>query len=176
MAAPVSRVSRVSMTGPLAPFAEAYSAELRKRGYTPLSRVNALRQVGRLSRWLEAGGYRASELSRDRVEEFLAWQRARGRHRCQWSRPGLLCLLEVLRGLGALAGEEPVPAGSSSDRLLACFERYLLAERGLAAGTVRGYLTHARGFLDGLPSSGLAGLSADAVTGAVLRKAGSVCR
>jgi integrase/recombinase XerD len=55
---PASRVSRVSMTGPLAPFADAYAAELRERGYAPLTTVNELRQVGRLSRWLEAKGSR----------------------------------------------------------------------------------------------------------------------
>jgi integrase/recombinase XerD len=173
MAGPASRVSRVLMAGPLAPFAEAYSAELRVRGYTPLTVVNELRQVGRLSRWLGARGLGASELSGDRVEQFLVWQRAGGRHRCQWSRPGLVCLLEVLRGLGVLAAEEPVSAGSPTDPLLASFERYLLAERGRAAGTVGGYLTHARRFLDGLPSAGLGGLTAADVTGAVLRKATS---
>jgi hypothetical protein len=41
------------MTGPLAPFEAAYRAELRRRGYTPRSAVNELRQVARLSRWLE---------------------------------------------------------------------------------------------------------------------------
>jgi integrase/recombinase XerD len=162
------------MTGPLAPFADAYAAELRERGYTPLTTVNELRQVGRLSRWLEARGLSASELSSDRVEEFLAWQRAGGRHRCQWSRPGLVCLLELLRGLGVLATEQPAPAGSPTNLLLASFERYLLAERGLAASTVRGYLTHARWFLEGLaPERGLSGLTAGAVTSAVLRKASS---
>jgi site-specific recombinase XerD len=162
------------MAGPLVPFAEAYSAELRKRGYTQRSTVGALRQMGRLSRWLEAAGYGAGELSRDRIEEFLVWQRAGGRHRCQWSRPGLVCLLELLRGLGVGTGEEFVPENSPSDVLLTSFERYLLVERGLAAGTIRGYVAHARRFLDGLrPDSGLTGLSATEVTGAVLRKAGS---
>ena len=174
MAGPASRVSRVLMTGPLAPFADAYAAGLRERGYTPLTRGNQLRQVGRLSGWLEASGLSAAGLSRERVEQFLVWQRAGGRHRCQWSRPGLVCLVEVLRGLGVLAAEQPASASSPTDLLLASFERYLLAERGLAAGTVGGYVTHARGFLDGLPcGGGLAGLTAGEVTGAVLRKAGS---
>ena len=174
MAGPASRVSRVLMTGPLAPFADAYAAGLRERGYTPLTTVNELRQVGRLSGWLEASGLSAAGLSRERVEQFLVWQRAGGRHRCQWSRPGLVCLVEVLRGLGVLAAEQPASASSPTDLLLASFERYLLAERGLAAGTVGGYVTHARGFLDGLPcGGGLAGLTAGEVTGAVLRKAGS---
>lgn len=174
MAKPRSRVSRVLMKGPLAPFADAYRAELERRGYTPLSTVNELRQVGRLSLWLEAGGYRASELSEEKVERFLASQRAAGRHRSQWSRPGLVCLLEVLRDRGVLSLEEPAPSASPVDSLPASFERYLLVERGLATGTVRGYLAHARFFLDGLGSGDeLAGLSAGEVTGAVLRKAAS---
>jgi len=161
------------MTGPLAPFVDAYAAELRRRGYTPLSTVNELRQVGRLSRWLEARGGGAGDLTGGQIEEFLAWQRRVGRHRGQWSRPGLICLQEVLRGLGVPALEQPEPAGSPTDRLLASFERYLLLERGLAAGTVGGYLTHARRFLDGLGSAELDGLTAADVTGAVLGKAGS---
>ncbi len=39
MAGPASRVSRVLMTGPLAPFADAYRVELGRRGYAPLSTV-----------------------------------------------------------------------------------------------------------------------------------------
>jgi len=162
------------MTGPLASFADAYAAELGARGYTPLTTVNELRQVGRLSRWLEAGGLSAAELNDERVERFLVWQRAGGRHRAEWSRPGLVCLLDVLRGLGVLAIEEPASAGSRTDLLLASFERYLLTERGLAAGTASGYAAHARRFLDGLaPGRALAGLTAGEVTGAVLAMAAS---
>jgi integrase/recombinase XerD len=134
MAEPSSRVSRVLMTGPLAPFADASAAELRARGYTPLTTVSELRQVGRLSRWLQAGGLSPADLSEERVEEFLTWQRADGRHRSQWSRPGLVCLLDVLRGLGVLVGEPPARSDSPIDLTLASFERYLLSERGLATG------------------------------------------
>jgi integrase/recombinase XerD len=174
MGRPSSRVCRVLMTGPLTPFADAYSAELRGRGYTPLTTVNELRQVGRLSRWLDASGLSVAELSEARVEAFLAWQRAGGSHRSQASRPGLLCLLDVLRGLGVLEPELPAPAGSRTDRLLASFARYLLGERALAEGTVDGYVTHARWFLEGLGDEGaLACLSAGEVTAAVVRKADS---
>ncbi len=173
MSGPASRVCRVLMTGPLALFADAYSAELRARGYTPLTTVNELRQVGRLSRWLESRGLSAAELSVERVEQFLIWQRAGGRHRGEWSRPGLLCLLEVLDGLGLIAGEKPALASSPVDLLLASFERYLVSERGLAAGTIVGYLAHARWFVDGLGRDGVAGLSTAEVTGAVLRRATS---
>ena len=170
MARPTSRVSRVLMTGPLASFADVYRAELYRRGYTVRSAVCELRQVARFSRWLEAGGLTVADVSEARVEEFLAWQRAEGRYRSHWSRPGLRCLLDVLRGLGVLAAEGVVP-GSPTDVLLARFERYLLVERGLAAGTVALYLACVRRFVEGLaPDRGIAGLVAGDVTAAVLRE------
>jgi site-specific recombinase XerD len=163
------------MTGPLAPFAGVYGLELKERGYTRRTSVNELRQVARLSRWLESSGLTVAELSYERVDEFLAFQRVGGRHRAGWSRPGLLCLLDVLRELGVLAAEESARAGSPTDVLLASFERFLFIERGLAAGTVRGYVRHARRFLEGLsPSGGLAGLKARNVTEAVLRESAAV--
>ena len=101
MARPVSRVSRVLMTGPLTPYADAYRAELRGRGYTALSAVNELRQVGRLSAWLAASGTTVGELSVAGVDEFLEQQRAPGR-RASWSRRGLVCMVEFLRSLGVV--------------------------------------------------------------------------
>ena len=66
----------------------------------------------------------------------------------------------------------PRSCRTPTDVLLARFERYLLAERGLAAGTVVLYLACARRFVDGLaPDRGLAGLVAGDVTAAVLREA-----
>ncbi len=171
MSRPTSRVSRVLMSGPLPPFAEEYRLELLARGYTVRSAVNELRQVERLSRWLEDGGLEAGDLSRGQIEEFLAVQRRAGRVRSQ-SRPGLLCLLGVLQERGVAAG--PAAARPSPTQLLLLsFERYLLAERGLAAGTVTGYLAHAGHFLDGLPAGGLAQISAAEVSQAVLRVSAS---
>jgi len=174
MAGGTSRISSVLVTGPLAPFAEDYRRELRERGYTERSVVNELRQVARFSRWLQVSQLSVSELSVGRVEEFLGWQRAVGRHRSQWSRPGLVCLLDVLGGLGVRAAGEPVGAASPAEVLLAGFGRFLAAERGLAAGTVRGYVSHARRFLDGLPPAGLTGVCAKDVTEAVLRESAAV--
>jgi integrase/recombinase XerD len=172
MGRPVSRVSRVLMAGPLAPFAVAYGLELRKRGYTPLTSVNQLRQVARLSRWVAASGLTVGELTSQRIDEFLAVQRAGGRHRAGWSRPGLLCLLDVLGGLGVLQPATTALVASPTEVLLASFERYLRSERALTAGTVRGYVTHARRFLVGLPAgSDLVGVSAAEVTASVLRHA-----
>jgi site-specific recombinase XerD len=162
------------MTGPLAPFAEAYGAELRARGYTALSAVNELRQVGRLSSWLAADGLGAAGLSVAWVEEFLARQHAEG-CRASWSRPGLVCMVEVLRSLGVVGPEEPGQAPSAAQLLLESFELFLLIERGLATGTVRGYVDHARRFLDGLdPVGGLGSVTPADVTSAVLRESAAV--
>lgn len=172
MTRPTSRVSRVLMSGPLAPFAEEYRLELMARGYTVRSAVNEVRQVAHLSCWLGNRGLGARDLSRGQIEEFLAFQRRSGRLRSQ-SRPGLLCLLGVLQARG-VAAEPAVPLPSAGERLLSSFERYLLVERGLAAGTVAGYLAHAGCFLAGLPAGGLPEISAAEVSQAVLRVSASV--
>ena len=174
MAVPASRVSRVVMTGPLAGFAEAYVLELRRRGYTPLTSVNQLRQVGRLSSWLATQGVGVAELTRERVEEFLAVQRAVGRHRSQWSRPGLLCLMEVLAGVGVIGAEPPPRTASPTDELLESFAHYLRTERALAAGTVGLYVDHARRFLAGRDAEGWAGVTSGEVTRAVLERSCAV--
>lgn len=165
-----SRVSGVVLTGPLAPFCDAYRLELSARGYTPRSVVPQLRQVGRLSRWLQGQKLTAAQLDERQVEEFLAVQRSDGRHRSGWSRSGLLCLLEVLREQGVAGVRVPAPAGSDTEVLLGSFERYLLDERGLATGTVCGYVAHARRFLNGLSGTEVDGLAAGEVTAAVLRQ------
>lgn len=175
MPAPASRLSRVVVTGPLAPFAGNYRRELRRRGYTPRSAVNELRQVARLSRWLEDRGLAGARLNRERVEEFLAFQRAGGRHRSEWSRPGLWCLLDVLEEIGELERGQRASAASPAETLLASFETYLLTERALASGTVRGYVDHARRFLGRLPAgTSLAGVTASEVTAALRQESAAV--
>jgi len=174
MTKPTSRVSRVLMTGPLAPFADDYRRGLADRGYTPRTAEHQLRQVGRLSVWLESNGVAVAQLSQRHVEDFLAFQRSVGRHRATWSRPGLMCLVEVLEAQGALSASEPARALTPTEAVLDAFEHYLLTERGLAAGTVRGYVGHAHRFLDGLGEAELARVGSSAVTEAVLRESQAV--
>ncbi len=175
MGRPTSRVSRVVVAGPLAAFAKAFAAELEARGYTRRSAIGQLRQVGRLSCWLETNSLTATDLSVRRVEEFLAFQRTEGGSRSQWSRPGLLCLLDVLGAEGVPTGEDPAVSCSPTATLLGSFDHHLRIERGLAAGTVRGYVGHVRWFLDRLGSApALDGLTAADVSAAVLRRSANV--
>jgi len=171
MARPTSRVCGVLMTGPLAPFEDAYREELRCRGYTARSAVDDVRQVARFSRWLQAVGLSVTDVSEARVEEFMAWQRSDGQYRSHWSRPGLRCLLDVLCKLGVLATEEPVAPSTPTDLLLARFERYLASERGLATGTVALYSACVHRFVNGLPPDReLSALIVGDVTAAVVRE------
>ena len=169
MSSPSSRVSRVLMTGPLAPFAGQYRDRLKERGYSPLSAVNMERQVAQMSRWLQVEGLGVAEMSESRIDAFVGFVRAGGcgSGRSQLSRPGLLCLLELLRELGVVP--PPVLATRSLDEaLMDSFERYLLSERGLAAGTVAGYVAHGSRFVAGLDPGGLGQVKTADVTAAVL--------
>jgi Site-specific recombinase XerD len=173
MARPTSRVSRVLMTGPLAPFVDPYREKLKQRRYTRLSAVNLQRQMAQMSRWLEAEGLGVEQLSEARIEAFLGFQRASGGERSSLSRPGLLCLLELLRELGVVAAAvEPTP--SPAEALMGSFRRYLLSERGLSAGTVRGYVDRATRFVAGLGPGGVRHVTAAEVTTAVLRESAAV--
>ena len=67
-----------------------------------------------------------SAVSGGLIEEFLGWRREGGRHRAEWSRPGLACLLDVLGELHVLADSDPAGVRSPRDAMLARFERYLL--------------------------------------------------
>lgn len=173
MARSTSRVSRVVVRGPLGPFADAYREKLEERGYSRLSAVNLQRQVAQMSCWLDAEGLGVEQLSEERMEAFLGLQRGSSRNRSSLSRPGLLCLLELMRELGVVS---PLvrPALSPTEALMESFRCYLLGERGLSAGTVRGYVEHARRFVAGLAPGGLAEVTSAQVTAAVLRESAAV--
>lgn len=161
------------VTGPLAPFADDYREKLKERRYTRLSAVNLQRQMAQMSRWLEGRGLGSEELDEARIEAFLDCERAGGRDRSAMSRPGLMCLLELLRELGVVAAAiQPMP--SPTDVLIGSFQRYLLSERGLAAGTVRGYVDRASRFVAGLAGCDLRAVTAAEVTAAVLSESEAV--
>lgn len=172
MAGPISKVARVVVGGPLAPFADVYRSRLEECGYSPLTIVNELRQVVHLSRWMLDTGVAVGELTVVRVEEFLAPRRvAKGHRGC--SLQGLMVMVGVLGEQGvSLANETVALPMSRHDTVLARFHSYLLAERGLAACTAAAYTARARRFLDGCPVDiELADLCAGDVTRAVQREA-----
>jgi integrase/recombinase XerD len=174
MPQPKTRVARVLIAGPLAPFVVAFELKLRDAGYSPLSAVTQKRLLAHLSRWLEARRLNVDDLTDARIQEFLDSRRATG---CTWliTREGLMPLLELLRELEALPAPDGPVAGSSVDVLLARFHRYLLEERGLAATTADAYVNRARRFVVGCaPTGQLHDVSTRDVTRAILAESTSL--
>src|SRR6266581_1528105 len=167
MGRPASRVARVVVTGPLAPFAPVLRARLREAGYTPLSTVVVMRLMAHLSRWLDVNGVGVTGLGREQVERYIAARRAEGRT-SGLSPLSLDPILAMLTDAGALMPEPPAGPASDDERLLAAFERHLLCERALAGATAAAHLAGARRFGAGRVGRG------HAVTGAVLAEAGTV--
>lgn len=171
MGRPTSKVSKVEVAGPLAPFAEAFKSRLAELGYTPLTTVNAMRLMVHLSRWLDAGEMTAADLTGERVEQYFRERRAAGYTGSVSSR-SLTALLGLLGSLGVLSANEQPPPCSASEALLVSFRGYLLEERALAPCTAAAYVERARRFLAGCnPEVEFAELTAADVTRAVLREA-----
>ncbi len=168
MGKPKSRVTRVRVKGPLAPFACLYEAKLREHGYTPLTTVNELRQLSHLSRWLEEAGTGPAGLTIETVTKFVAARRAAVSSRNCSSR-SLALLLETLGEAGALGPGPSRPEADGAEAVLASFRHYLIAERGIGPSTADAYLLRARRFIAAhAPDGDLAGLQAADVTNAVL--------
>jgi integrase/recombinase XerD len=170
---PKSKVANVTVPGPLARFAEGFRAALLEMGFTPLSAVTQLQLMVHLSRWLDAHGLVAADLTVDRIKEYLADRRAAG-YRERITDRGIAPLLGYLATHGVLPLEESRQPESGIPALLAEFERYLLAERGLAVTTSSAYLRRAARFLTiCAPDGDLSVITAADVTGAVMAECAS---
>jgi hypothetical protein len=138
-----------------------------------------LRLMAHLSGWLAREGLDAAALTAGAVEEFLVFRRAAG-HTTLRSPRALEPLLRYLRELGVELPAPVVVMATPVDELLERYRRFLLGERGLAAGTVRGYVDIVRPFLAGrvaADGSGLERLAARDVTAFVLAECpGRSCR
>jgi site-specific recombinase XerD len=142
-----SQTLPVQMTGPLAEFAPGFAEELSRQGYAHLSALNQVRVLAHLSRWLVAQELLLSELTQARLVEFLAARREAG-YTCWLSELGLAPLVGYLVSLGAMPAPERPAKESVVDRLLETYSRYLVAERGVTMGTVAGYRSAVRPFLE----------------------------
>ena len=117
MSKPKSSVIAVRVVGPLAPYSWQFASLLAERGYTPLSRVNQLRAVGHLSKWLSSVGLDVGVLTFERVNAYLAQRRVEG-YSSFCSRASLKQLSDLLAGCAAPLVEPMVP-GSEVGALLA---------------------------------------------------------
>ena len=126
----MSDPSRARVSGPLAPFAPGFVAELLSAGYRPVSASFQLQLMAHLSRWMQANVVVTEALSGEELERFLAARRAAG-YTNYLSPKALVPLVRYLRGLGVVPVAEQ-PALSAVDALLERYRAYLMTERGLA--------------------------------------------
>lgn len=136
--------SRVRVTGPLEPFAAGFVAELQEIGYRPAAAAVQVRVLGHLSRWMQDNDVSPDELREPALERFRCEHLARV---ASVRGAGMAVVLGHLRGLGIVPALEQRPL-SASDELLERYRRYLTVERGLAAGTTRGYVDIVRPFVE----------------------------
>jgi site-specific recombinase XerD len=173
MSRPSSKIAKVVVSGPLAPFAAPFEERLAELGYTPLTCVNELRLMAHLSRWLDTNRLAVGDLTKERIAEFLRERRAAG-YTSGWSPRSLSPLVTTLEGLEALPAPPDPRPGSRIDVVVASFERYLIDERGLLPGTATAYTRRARRFLDGCADRDIAGLTPADVTAGVLREVATI--
>jgi integrase len=163
-------VWRAHVAGPLAPHTEDLRAELARLGYTRASAEQKVWMMGHLSQWLVNEGLVPSELTHDRIEQFLSVFGA------GWKRPMTLGKLEPI--LGWLREHDCVPplmktaSEAPLDHLLERYHEWLVADRCLADRTISRYEVTARRFLQARQladrSTGLEGLSGADVTAFLL--------
>ena len=166
----MSSLYGVRFSGPLESYAKGFAAELSRLGYKPLTGIKPqLFLVSHLSRWLaERGLVPAVLASPEVVEEFFAGRRAAGYANYRTVK-ALAPLLSYLRGLGVI-GPAPVVELTPGQALLERYCSYLTGERGLTAGTARGYVDAVRGFVAWRETDGdldLAGLTGASETSGV---------
>jgi integrase/recombinase XerD len=169
--------SRVTVTGPLAPYARGFCERLSERGYAPDSAVAQVQLMAHLSRWMLSENLTAADLQLEEVEQFAHVRRAAGYGRYR-SRVALNPLLDYLRALDVVPTPALADPETPSDELLARYYRYLVGERSLAEGTIRYYARIARLFLSEMDGPDLSHLTTAEVSRFVLeecrrRKVGS---
>jgi integrase/recombinase XerD len=151
-----TRSGSARVAGPLTPYASGFRAELAARGYAPPSSTTHMLLMAWMSDWLTRQGLSAGDLTATRVGEFFARSRAAG-HRFPRSAKGFMPLLSYLRDADVVPAA-PAADLTEAETLLAQFRGYLLEERGLAVGTVAGYVFAASLFLKALGYPGSRGL------------------
>ena len=167
------KVLRSLVRGPLEPHIVGFAEQLLRQGYTRSSAEQHVCFIGHLDRWMSAEGVGLDGLSAPVIERYLEQRRAAGYVEYR-SVKAVRPLLNYLAPLGVLPMEEDDPPGLVEE-LLARYRDYLIRERGLTAGTARGYLDFVRPFVAARARGDvldLAGITAAAVTDYVL----SACR
>jgi integrase/recombinase XerD len=139
------KVLRSIVRGPLEPHIVGFAESLLRQGYSRTSADQHVCFIAHLDRWLSAEGIGLDGLSPAVMDRYLVQRRAAGYVEYR-SLKALRPLLDYLAPLGVL----PLAAQVRPDaveELLGRYRDYLIDERGLTPGTVRGYSDFVRPFV-----------------------------
>lgn len=143
--------SRVSVRGPLGPFASGFLNALVELGYTPNSASSQLHLMAHLSRWLVVQRIDVHTLRDTDIERFLSTRRRAGY--ASWlSVKAMGPMLTYLKGKGISVHPSAEIAGRPVNAAVECYRQYLLRERGLRQRTVKLYCSAVRLFVQSHPS------------------------
>ena len=169
----MSELPEAGMSGPLAVHVEGFRGELAGLGYSPRTARDHGNVLAQLSCWLVAEQLSPLQLTEPVLDRFVAARRRKGYRRWR-SRRSLRLLVAYLRQAGAIPGAGQLAPDGPLEMLLDGYRGYLVAERRLAASTVRARVDVARQFLAPRVTGGrldLGTLAAPDVTGFLLAQA-----
>ena len=139
------KVLRSFVRGPLERHIIGFAEGLLRQGYSRSSAEQHVCFIAHLDRWMQGAGVGLDGLSGAVIERYLAQRRAAGYAQYR-SLKALQPLLDYLAPLGVLPFRQDVPLGLVEE-LLAGYRDWLLVERGVTAGTARGYVDFVRPFV-----------------------------
>ena len=170
----MKKSTRVVVTGPLAPYAAAYRAELEAAGYSPWTVLSYLYSFARLSRWLAGQGLTGADLDAERVARFVA-DRPGGRPGAvrRATPRGTNSLVGYLRRVAVAPPPKSVAVDAGHTVLVDEFAAFLRSERGLVEVTIAWYRRVAAMFVASQLGDGtdVAALSARQINAFVLAQA-----
>lgn len=135
----MSKPFGIHVRGPLEPFVPGFLEELARQGYSPWSATSYLVVMSHLSRWLGDHNWPATELTSERVQDFVKERRARGYAKGRSARGMVKVLTNYLRRIGVVPEVASSVPETHLARALDEFSTYLFGQRGLAQGTIHWY-------------------------------------
>ncbi len=162
--------------GRMAADIEPFREWLRAAGYTPGSTRGLLMVMGQLGRWMHANVDEGEQLTMADLDAFVGWLRSRFSSRTPRLRSSDPLVAYLL--VAGVIEPPAVPPPSDVEVLIDGFRRWMVDERGLAAGTVLRYENTARRFLnerhEACGSQFVTGLNARDVVGFLVVECGRV--
>lgn len=160
----------IHVYGPLESFVSGFLEELARQGYSPWSATSYLVVMRHLSRWLGDRKWTVTELTPQRVQEFVAERRELGYAKGRSTGGMVRVLTSYLRSIGAVPEMMPFVPETHLAWVLNDFITYLTSQRGLAQGTIHWYQYVAHKFLStcGIGVNGFEALTTDKVSAFIL--------